>query len=87
MSSVPRQACLCGKRQYSKKHLAREAAKRLAALKEEPKGFEVQAYKCPFNHRIWHIGHANGRKTGYMSRESKRIDLERIIRQEAREAS
>ncbi len=69
--------CLCGKRQYNKKS-GKQAASRWRRSTGEQ---SMQAYKCPHNHHIWHIGHNRWGK-GRLSREQRRHDLEQIIDRE-----
>jgi len=67
--------CLCGKRQYTKP-VAKQAAARWRNNTGES---NMVAFKCPHNHKLWHLGHDNYAAGGRSSRAVLRRDLERII--------
>jgi len=51
-----RNRCECGKRQYRDKQQARRIAAEYRRVHNDDR---MQAYKCPFERRLWHLGHAN----------------------------
>lgn len=53
---MSRGTCICGKRQYSTKAKARASANSF----RKDTGDQMHAYKCPFDTRLWHIGHRRG---------------------------
>lgn len=61
--------CRCGKRL-----LGKEQAKATAVRMSKRQGELVDAYKCPFDGKVWHVGHPG--VGGPMGREAKREQLE-----------
>jgi hypothetical protein len=72
-------ACICRKRQYRSK---REA--RAVAAKVRKDGEHVEAYHCPFDQRLWHIGHRPPRLP--RTRELLRAQVRRARRIEVADA-
>lgn len=66
--------CCCGKRCYTKAYSLELAVK----LKKRD-GVVWNHYKCPFQSRIWHIGHPNPNYSGIKSREIQRDAVKRKV--------
>lgn len=69
-------ACECGKKQYRTKAKARDAARQFALRLGE----DIGHYKCPFDRRLWHIGHPPNRPQADRTRTDER---ERVRRRAA----
>lgn len=71
--------CPCPKKKLTKKQ-ARYSA---AAFKAEH-GVRMEIYKCPYSHKVWHIGHPVSDRAEDQSRENQRRMLETQLKKAGR---